>query len=319
MMPTGLRVAFFGTPQFAARILGDLSDRGEQIVGVVTTPDKPQGRGLKLAPSAVNEQAMQLGIPILTPSRHRDAEFLEQLHEWNADVFLVVAYKILPREVFAMPRLGTFNIHASLLPKFRGAAPINWAIIRGERETGLTTFLLDEHVDTGRILVQERMSIGETETAGELHDRMMLRGAEIAQRTLEMLAEGSIPSIAQVDGDSSTAPKIFPADCQIHFDRPATDVANLIRGLSPYPGAFALLDNGQRLKVLRVRGSDRPIANSGEFVVSADHRSAYVGCANGESIELIEVQPPARRVMTVDELLRGHRDFFSNLHAVSSN
>jgi methionyl-tRNA formyltransferase len=314
---SGLRIAFFGTPEFAARILRDLVDRGENIVAVVTTPDKPQGRGRRLSASAVRVTAEELGIPVLTPSRHKDPEFLHALSEVKADVFVVVAYKILPPEVFRMPRLGTFNIHASLLPKYRGAAPINWAIIRGEQETGLTTFLLDETIDTGAILLQETMRLGPDETAGELHDRMMLRGAEIAQRTLLLLASGEVPARSQTGAQATTAPKIFPEDCKIDFDRPASDVKNFIRGLSPSPGAYALLPDGIRLKILRVASATKDDLSPGEFYVAGDHRKAYVGCGDGSALEIIELQVPGKRPMTAEELLRGHHDFFSRLHAAS--
>lgn len=324
MMPTsntlsssGLRIVFFGTPEFAAHILCDLIDRGENVIAVVTTPDKPQGRGRKLAPSAVSQTAKELAIPFLTPARHKDPNFLAALQALEADVFVVVAYKILPPEVFRMPRLGTFNIHASLLPKYRGAAPINWAIIRGETVTGLTTFLLDETIDTGAILLQEQMVIGPTETAGELHDRMMVRGAEIAQRTLVMLTKGDVPGRLQPEQASTTAPKIFPEDCKIDFQRSATEAMNFIRGLSPYPGAYAALPDGVRLKILRAMPSTKDDLQPGEFSTSADHRKAFVGCAAGGSLEIIELQVPGKRPMTTEELLRGHHDFFSSLHATS--
>ncbi|SRR5579883_1116166 len=302
---SGLKIVFFGTPEFAAYILRRLVEQGEQVVGVVTTPDKPQGRGMKLKGSAVKEAAEQYGIPVLTPAKHKDPQFINALRGFNADVFVVVAYKILPKEVFEIPRLGAFNIHASLLPKYRGAAPINWAIIRGERETGISTFLLQEKVDTGKMFLERAIPIGENETAGELHDRLMVLGAELALETLNGLAAGTLHPQAQPEALATDAPKIFPKDCIINFDRPAKDVHNFVRGLSPYPGATTTHD-GLRLKILRTRvanGEQRRL-QPGEFDIQRPSERIFVGTLDSP-LEILELQREGKRAMSASEFVRG--------------
>ncbi len=298
-------IIFFGTPEFAAFILRDLAQRGENIVAAVTTPDKPRGRGLHMDSSAVSQVATELGIPILKPLKHRDPDFLRALREFGADVFVVVAYKILPMEVIAIPRLGAFNVHASLLPKYRGAAPINWAIIRGERETGITTFMLEQGVDTGGILLQEHTPIGPDDTAGELHDRLKVIGASVASETLRGLAAGSLHPIAQLNQEATPAPKIFPKDCEIDFHRPVRDVHNFIRGLSPHPGAMAKLDE-IRLKVLRSRCVDdlRLLLRPGVHLFQRKESRIFVGTEDG-LIEILELQREGKRMMSASDFLRG--------------
>lgn len=310
MRSSGLRSIFFGTPEFAADILRDLFQNGDQIIAVVTTPDKPQGRGMVLHGSAVKEAAMELGIPVLTPNKHRDPEFLEKLRVLNADIFIVVAYKILPKEVFTIPRLGAFNIHASLLPKYRGAAPINWAIIRGEQETGITTFLLNEKVDTGKILLAKSIPIGSDETAGELHDRLMVLGAEVALNTLQGLASGTLHPTDQPSNLATTAPKIFAKDCVINFDQPREIVHNFIRGLSPYPGAVTELHD-HRLKLLRshITADASAILASGKFQISSDSKRLFIGTAT-EALEVLELQREGKRAMSTEEFLRGNAGLF---------
>ena len=312
--PSGLRIAFFGTPEFAAYILRYLIERDENIVGVVTTPDKPHGRGLIMKSSAVKETAAEFHIPVLTPSKHSDPDFLNVLDSLRGEVFVVVAYKILPKEVFMLPRLGSFNIHASLLPKYRGAAPINWAIIRGERETGITTFLLDEKVDTGLILLSKSLPIGPDETAGELHDRLMLLGAECAVETLAGIADGSIHPIKQPSELASSAPKIFPKDCIIDFTRPREEVHNFIRGMSPHPGAMTTLRNDVHVKILRSNISLDAVSDlpSGEFQVADSNRRLFVGTATG-ALEILEIQREGKRAMPTEEFLRGAK-WLSDIH-----
>jgi methionyl-tRNA formyltransferase len=305
--PSGLRIAFFGTPDFAAYILRYLIKRGENIVGVVTTPDKPHGRGLKMKSSAVKDVAIENHIPVLTPIKHRNPEFIDELNKLKADVFVVVAYKILPKEVFTIPRLGSFNIHASLLPKYRGAAPINWAIIRGEHETGITTFLLDEKVDTGLMLLSKSIPIGPDETAGELHDRLMHLGAECALETLAGLASGSLYPIKQPSELATTAPKIFPKDCVINFAKPREEVHNFIRGMSPHPGAIAEL-GGVHIKLLRTHiASDAPAGlDAGKFQKSQDSKRIFVGASSG-ALEIVELQREGKRPLSAEEFLRGFK------------
>ncbi len=309
-MASGLRCVFFGTPEFAAHILRDLVQKGEQIIAVVTTPDKPQGRGMALHPSVVKQASIELGIPVLTPTKHRDPDFLEALQKLDADIFVVVAYKILPKEVFTIPKLGSFNIHASLLPKYRGAAPINWAIIRGELETGITTFLLDEKVDTGKILLAKSIAIAPDETAGELHDRLMLLGAEVCLETLAGIASGTLHPTDQPSGLATNAPKIFPKDCIINFNEQREKVHNFIRGLSPYPGATNEVA-GHRLKLLRSHLT--PDASSklapGAFQISSDSKRLFVGTST-EPLEILELQREGKRAMSTEEFLRGNAGLF---------
>ncbi|MDP4200473.1 MAG: methionyl-tRNA formyltransferase [Bacteroidota bacterium] len=307
----GSEIVFFGTPEFAAHILRELVARGVNIVAAVTTPDKPRGRGLHVESSAVSRVATELGIPVFKPTKHRDPEFLQSLRELHADVFVVVAYKILPIEVIAIPRLGAFNVHASLLPKYRGAAPINWAIMRGESETGITTFLLEQGVDTGGILMQERTPIGPDETAGELHDRLMIMGARVAFDTIQCLSAGTLHPAPQSNEDATSAPKIFPKDCEIDIHKSALDIHNFIRGLSPHPGAW-IRQEGLHLKLLRARRSDEmfDIASQAQgLFVSPGHKHLYLRTIDGV-IDILEVQREGKRAMSAEEFLRGNMTLF---------
>ena len=308
--PSGLRIIYFGTPEFASHILRHLVENGENIVAVVTTPDKPQGRGRHMKGSRVKETAEEFGIPVLTPTKHRDPEFLAGLKEYNADLFVVVAYKILPMEVIQIPRLGAFNVHASLLPKYRGAAPINWAIIRGETETGVTTFLLDQNIDTGNVLLSKRCEIGPDETAGELHDKLMLLGADAALETIRGLATGSLHPAPQPNENATSAPKIFPRDCVIDFNRPAAEVHNFIRGLSPHPGAVTTLADDVKLKILRTSLQNLPMTmSSGEFRMLQNGQHLFVGTSDS-AIEILELQREGKRAMSAEEFLRGNKGLF---------
>ncbi len=306
-----MRIAFFGTPAFAANILEYLHEAGENIVAVVTTPEKQQGRGLKTQPMVMQEVAQKLDIPILAPEKLRDEKFISDLRLFNADIFCIVAYKILPREVFTIPKYGAFNIHTSLLPKYRGAAPMNWAIINGEKETGVTTFLLDDKVDTGNILLQEKVNISEDETVADLHDELMHLGAKLALDTIRGLASGILTPRPQSNGEATPAPKIFPEDCKLDFSETAERVHNKIRGLSPYPTAVAMLSNGERLKVFKSRIPDDVNLNvlSGKYSVSPDGKRLYIGTST-KPIELLEVQRENKKRMPIEEFLRGARNLF---------
>lgn len=308
--PSGLRTVFFGTPEFASHILEDLIAHGENIAAVVTTPAKPKGRGLKLHASAVQEIAERHSIPVLAPIKLKDEAFQAQIRAIEADVFCIVAYKILPTAVFSIPPKGSFNIHGSLLPKYRGAAPINWAIIRGETETGITTFLLDEKVDTGQILLRESLPIGPNETAGELHDRLMILGAKLARETLVGLGDGSLIPTPQSNEHATTAPKIFPKDCIVDFEQPAEQVHNFIRGLSPHPGATTLVHD-VRFKLLRSAIADlseQPI-QAGRFRVTEDAMHLFCGTSTAP-IEILELQREGKSAMSAADLLRGARHIF---------
>lgn len=305
-----LRIIFFGTPEFAAHILEEIVKAGKQVVAVVTTPPKEQGRGLKTRPSVIHETAEKLSIPVLVPTKLKDLEFVNQLSQYDADIFCIVAYKILPKEVYTLPRLGAFNIHTSLLPKYRGAAPMHRAIMNGETRTGITTFLLGERVDTGSILLQESVDIGENETVGELHDTLMHLGAKLALQTIDGLAAGTLVPKPQSDEEATPAPKIFQEDCEIRFDRAAAHVHNQIRGLSPHPAAFTTLPNGERLKVYRSHIA--PMEHQlqpGVWHVTNDDKRLFVGTAT-TPIEILEVQREGKKRMTTEEFLRGSAKLF---------
>lgn len=305
------RIIFFGTPEFAAYILDELVKAGEQVAAVVTTPPKEQGRGLKTSPSAVHETAEKLRIPVLVPSKLRDEAFLAELRSFDADIFCVAAYKILPKEAYSMPLLGAFNIHTSLLPKYRGAAPMHRAIMNGETRTGVTTFLLGERVDTGNILLQEAVEIGGEETVGELHDKLMKLGAKLALETIHGLGAGTLAPIPQSDEEATPAPKIFHEDCEIRFDRPAAHVHNQIRGLSPHPAAFTVLPHSERLKIFRSRiCPTEPELLPGVWHISNDEKRLFVGTATAP-IEILEVQREGKKRMSAEEFLRGSSKLFT--------
>ena len=248
MKAKSMRIVYMGSPGFAVGPLQQLLENGFQVVGVITAPDRPAGRGKRIKQSAVKEFLIEHArdIPVLQPENLKDPAFVKSLEGLKPDLQVVVAFRMLPREVWSIPALGTMNLHASLLPQYRGAAPINHVIINGERETGVTTFLIDDQIDTGNILLQEKTTVGEQETAGDLHDRLMEIGASLVLETLEQLAAGKVKAKSQdafMDPEIplKKAPKIFKADCRISWDRPGQEVYNLIRGLSPYPGAYTYL------------------------------------------------------------------------------
>lgn len=254
----GPRIVFMGTPEFAVESLKALVEGGYNVVGVITTPDRPAGRGYKLQPSPVKRYALEQGLPLLQPEKLRDPGFLKELKGWKADLQVVVAFRMLPEVVWGMPPKGTFNLHSSLLPRYRGAAPINWAIINGESETGVTTFFLSHEIDTGHIIFQERTAIEENDTAGSLHDRLMTIGADLVLKTVDAIVQGTAPSIPQSElvtdeAMLTPAPKIFTEDCRIDWNRNVRDVYNQIRGLSPYPAAWTELYPGGNEEPLRVK------------------------------------------------------------------
>ena len=310
--PSGLRIVFFGTPQFAAYILEHLVQNSENIVCVVTTSEKEQGRGLKTRPAALQEKAIKLGIPFLAPKKVRDVEFIEQLRQYEADIFCVVAYRILPKEIFLIPKFGTFNVHTSLLPKYRGAAPMHRAIMNGETETGITTFLLDENIDTGNILLQEKVTIRPDETVGELHDDLMKLGAKLALETIRGLANGTLTAKPQPNESATHAPKIFQEDCEVKFDRKAEEVHNQIRGLSPHPTAFTILPSGDRTKIYRSRiASIEQKLEPGTYRISDDNKRIFVGTLSSP-LEILDLQREGKKRMTSEEFLRGSKQLFNN-------
>ena len=297
-----------GTPTFAVGTLNALVDAGMNVVAVVTAPDRPAGRGLAVRMSAVKERALQLGLPVLQPERLKDPTFLQELDRIDAQVNVVVAFRMLPEVVWSRPRYGTINLHASLLPQYRGAAPINWAIIHGERESGVTTFRIQHAIDTGDLLMQETLSIGPDETAGELHDRMMVVGAALMVNTLKGMFDGSLKARPQVvNGTLREAPKLSPATGRIDTTARVQEVHDLVRGLSPHPAAWCTWKPPQRdpihMKVFRSRPSaDIGHADQGSIRIVGDR--VHLRCADGW-LELLELQPEGRKRMTAAEFVRG--------------
>ncbi|MEE4175905.1 MAG: methionyl-tRNA formyltransferase [Bacteroides sp.] len=314
MNPRDLRIVFMGTPAIAAFILEAILGEGYQVVGVVTAPDKPAGRGLKIHYSDVKVAALKWDLPIQQPTSLKSPEFQEALQGWKPDVQVVVAFRMLPESVWALPPMGTFNMHASLLPQYRGAAPINWAIINGETETGVTTFLLDREIDTGKILFREKIPVGENETAGQLHDRIQEAGAAIVMKTLDALASGKAKPLDQ-EGlitnsvELKKAPKIFKEDCQIDWNQPCQQVVNLIHGLSPYPGAFTTISHeGQQttLKIFEARAKQVPHAKTPGTLFS-DGKSNLMFATPDGLVLVNSLQMAGKKRMNTSDFLRGFR------------
>lgn len=295
-------IVFMGTPEFALPTLIKLNETFG-VKAVVTVPDKAKGRNRKVLPSDVKKKAVELKIPILQPEKLKDKNFIEELKTYNPDIIVVLAFRILPEEVYSIPKIATFNIHGSLLPKYRGAAPINWAIINGEKITGLTSFILAKKVDTGNILLQNSIDIPDGFTAGDLHDKLMPLAAQMSVDTCNLLLAGDYKTILQDESQASPAPKIFPDFCQINWNQKAQIVSNFINGLSPHPGAWTLL-NGQRYKILRVSSSGSDIGIPGEF--SIENNTLRINCANG-SVSVLEIQAPGRKKVAIAEFVRGFR------------
>lgn len=294
-----------GTPAFAVPSLEQLHDSGFEIAAVVTSTDKMGGRGGKqLLESAVKQAAVARGIPVLQPEKLRDPAFLETLRNLKADLQVVVAFRMLPEAIWAMPRLGTINLHSSLLPRYRGAAPINWAVIRGERETGLTTFFIQQAIDTGDVLLQARTPIGENETAGELHDRLMELGAALLVETVRGIEAGSLQARPQDDAEATPAPKIFHDTCRIDFGRPLAELHNFIRGMSPYPGAWTLLD-GEELKLLRAR-PEAAAHSLSPGTLLMEKRQLRIAVQGGY-LQVEELQPQGKRRMSAGDFINGWR------------
>ena len=308
-----LKIVFLGTPDFAVESLDLLVKNGFNIVGVVTATDKPAGRGHKMLPSAVKQYAVEHGLHLMQPERLKDESFIEELRSLNADLFIVIAFRMLPEVVWQMPRLGTFNLHASLLPKYRGAAPINWAVINGEKETGVTTFFLKHEIDTGDVIQQQSITIDEDENVGSVHDRLMHLGAQLTLDTVNAILDGNVTSIpqSQFEGIEPTpAPKIFRDTCHIDLTHDASEVHNLVRGLSPYPGAWIdiVLTDGTILttKVFETAISNIGIPTDLTGKVYSENGHLYMGAAD-KAVEILSLQPAGKRRMTADEFLRGTR------------
>jgi len=305
------RIVFMGTPEFAVAILEKLVAENCNVVAVVTAPDKPAGRGMQLSQSAVKQFAVQHGLKVLQPVKLKDPLFIEELQSLHADVQVVVAFRMLPELVWNMPPMGTINLHASLLPKYRGAAPINWAIIHGENETGITTFKLQHAIDTGDVLMQLAIPIRPDETAGELHDEMKLLGAHLVYDTLVGYFNGSLKPVAQKEilnksmEDVPEAPKLHTETCKINWEKTSLEVFNLVRGLSPYPGAFTYLDN-KVLKVYRASFEQgNPTVSVGHFETDS---KTFLRFATADGwLYIKELQLEGKKRMVVEDFLRGYR------------
>ncbi len=307
-----MKIVFMGTPDFAVASLKALLDAGFDIAGVITAPDKPAGRGQKINESAVKKYASEKGLKILQPVRLKDLEFLDELIALRADLQVVVAFRMLPEQVWNMPPKGTINLHASLLPQYRGAAPINWAIINGEKESGVSTFFLQQEIDTGDILFSERVAIEDKDTAGDLHDKLMNTGAELLIKTVKAIETDGYKGLDQesliadsVVKDLKTAPKIFKENCLIDWNQPVKQVFNFIRGLSPYPTAFCYLQD-KSLKIFKAEmEEEQPGIQPGAFLTD-NKKYLKFACTDG-FISVQDVQLEGKKRLNIDEFLRGTR------------
>jgi methionyl-tRNA formyltransferase len=307
-MNPNLNIVFMGTPEFAVPSLEILLQKGYNLVAVITAPDKPSGRGLKMSPSPVKELALKYGVAVLQPTNLKSPEFIEELKSYKADLQIVVAFRMLPEAVWNMPRLGTFNLHASLLPQYRGAAPINWAIINGELETGLTTFFLKHEIDTGNIIFQEKEPITEQDNAGTLYERLRQKGAGLVLKTVQAIENGNYPQLAQQMSETiKLAPKIFKETCEINWQQRSRAIYNFIRGLSPYPTAWTLLKN----KLCKIYASHEavndtaPSKNPGEYITDGK-QFLHIKTSDGW-LAIDELQMEGKKKMGIEEFLRGNK------------
>lgn len=305
-----MRIIFMGTPDFAVASLAAINGSSHEVVAVVTAPDRPAGRGRQLRESAVKQYASGKGIPVLQPTNLKDLEWLVELRSYEADLFVVVAFRMLPEAVWNMPEKGTINLHASLLPQYRGAAPINWAIINGEKETGVTTFFITHEIDTGKVIDRRSTPINDGETAGDLHDRLMDIGAGLLVETIDRIADGVVEGTAQrdlIEGELKEAPKLNRENCRVDWNADTDKVIHLIHGLSPYPSAWTILtddhDVEQEMKILRVQRSDRSLEPA---TIYMEGGQIHVGTANG-SLELLELKPAGKRTMSATDFINGSR------------
>ncbi|NER11926.1 methionyl-tRNA formyltransferase [Leptobacterium flavescens] len=303
-----LRIVFMGTPDFAVETLKALIENGYNIVGVITAPDKPAGRGRKLSQSAVKEYALSQGLHIMQPTNLKNESFTEELKALNANLQIVVAFRMLPKVVWQMPEYGTFNLHASLLPDYRGAAPINWAIIQGEEKTGVTTFFIDEKIDTGEVILQEEVSIGKDESAGELHDKLMETGSKLVLRTVEDIKTDRVTTRKQPEsGELKTAYKIYKETCKIDWTKDINSIYNLIRGLSPYPSAWSYLENGEEELSVKIYKTSKEEAEHSHKTgaIFTDKKNIKVAVKEGY-LFIEEMQLPGKRKMKAKDILNGY-------------
>lgn len=297
-----MKIVFFGTPDFAVTSLSKIFDSSNEIVAVVTAPDKERGRGRKVSYTPIKEFARQKDLPILQPERLKDENVIQELKKLDADLFVIVAFKILPVEVFTLPKYGSINLHGSLLPKYRGAAPIQWALINGDEETGITTFFLKEKVDTGNMILQEKIKIEPEDDFETLHDKMKEVGAEVLLNTINLIESGKVKEKQQDDSLASPAPKITKEICKINWGEPAERIHNLIRGVSPFPGTYFVKD-GSQYKVYKSKVINEPELKPGEIIETK--KEIFIGCGEG-TLQILVIQPEGRKRMNADEFLRGN-------------
>lgn len=311
-----LRIVFMGTPDFATASLKALYNDDLNIVGVITAADKLSGRGLKLQYSSVKKYCLEKNLKILQPEKLKKKEFIEELKSLNGNLFIVVAFRMLPEIVWKLPEFGTINLHASILPQYRGAAPINWAIINGEKETGLTTFFIDEEIDTGKIIDKVKLRIGEDETAGELHDRLMIKGAELLKKTIRLIASGNVKTSLQSElttniTELKKAPKINKEDCRINWDQPYSKVHNFIRGLNPWPGAWTIINSHTNkeliIKILKSECSLENIPDSPGTIKTDGKNFVQISCSDAY-LNILEIQAAGKKRMKIMDFLRGIKD-----------
>ena len=304
-----LKIVFFGTPEFAVESLDALLTDGFNVVGVVTMPDKAAGRGHKLYQSDVKRYALEHDLFLLQPEKLKSEEFLTALRSLDADLFIVIAFRMLPREVWQMPRLGTFNLHASLLPKYRGAAPINRAVMNGDTETGVTTFFLKHEIDTGDMIMQRKIDILPEDNVGDVHDRLMHLGAEMVVETVNAIVDGTLTTTPQPEGEFTPAPKIFKEDCRIDWDRSAAEIHNHVRGLSPYPAAWTVIveAGGRPLesKIFETQLTEDPVGDTPTGTLKKEGKRLFAACSD-RWIEIVSLQPAGKKRMTADAFLLGY-------------
>ncbi|MDR2287147.1 MAG: methionyl-tRNA formyltransferase [Prevotellaceae bacterium] len=314
-MKKTLKIVYMGTPEFAVEPLKVLLENGYSAVTVVTAPDKHAGRGRELKQSEVKQFALEQGLPVLQPEKLRDENFIATLKSLNADIFLVVAFRMLPEIVWSMPPKGTVNLHASLLPDYRGAAPINHAIINGETATGVTTFIINHEIDTGAILLQRKVEIGNDDTAGELHDKLKITGASLLLETVEKIESGEIkPSPQTPISDIRPAPKLFRENCEIDWNHPVERVRNLIRGLSPYPGAWCELKNDTKtlqIKIMKAHAESEKTNNAPSGTICSDGKKYLKIACSDRFLGVEELQPQGKKTMPVKAFLAGFRNITS--------
>ena len=312
-----MRIVFMGTPDFAVASLEKIIESGQQVVAVVTAPDRPAGRGQKLMPSAVKEAALKHNIPVLQPEKLKSEEFIAKLKNINADLFVVVAFRMLPEIVWNMPKFGTINLHGSLLPQYRGAAPINWAVINGEKETGVTTFFITHEIDTGNILEHRKIQISEKDNAGTIHDRLMMVGAELLAETIGKIKKNEIKAQPQENFigklELKHAPKIFRETCKINWNNSTEKIYNLIRGLSPYPAAYSdLSEEGKELVSIKIVETDKEeilkqIQNKPPGNIETDGKTYLRIYTNDGSLSILSLQYPGKKRLSIEEFLKGNK------------